>query len=102
MVLYGLVFYFAAVYVKNVWLRTGIQAACVWIVVAGGVERVYAGHHWPSDVLGGYYLGALVLSGIIIIHRLFIARRQIVTPPPSRSFSTATPTAGHGAGRRET
>jgi len=100
--LYGLMFYFALVYIKNVWMRTGIQAACVWIVVAGGIERVYAGHHWPSDVLGGYYLGALILSGTIVIHRLFIARRQIVTPTPSRSFSTATPATGHSAGRRET
>ena len=100
--LYGLIFYFAALQIRHVWLRTAVQAACVCVVIGAGLERVHSGHHWPSDVIGGYYLGALILSGLIAVHRLLGVRRQTVTPAPSRSFSPATPNAERGAGSRET
>ncbi len=76
MVLYGLIFYFAGVYVKEVRLRAAVQIGCAAIVIATGIERVYAGHHWPSDVIGGWYIGGLVLAACIAIHRLVILRRS--------------------------
>ncbi len=75
LVLYGFAVYLAAVYAPAGWLRNTIQLACIWIVIVTGIERVYAGHHWPSDVLGGYYLGALVLALQIAAHRLVGAPR---------------------------
>lgn len=75
-VLYGLIFYFAGVYLRALWLRLPLQAVCVWIVLVTGVERVYAGCHWPSDVLGGFYLGFLVLVAVIVLHRLVISVRK--------------------------
>ncbi len=76
LVLYGLIFYFACRYLRNPSLRVPLQVACVWIVVVTSMERVYTGCHWPSDVLGGAYLGFLVLAVIIVAERLVISTRK--------------------------
>jgi undecaprenyl-diphosphatase len=78
-VLYGLLFYFATVHVRNSFARRALQVACVCIIAGNGVERVFAGHHWPSDVLGGYYLGALIVSAAIAVHQLAPRLRLEVT-----------------------
>jgi membrane-associated phospholipid phosphatase len=58
-----------------------------WLPVAAGAvllavmsfARIYAGQHWPSDVLAGCLLGALWLAVVIRLHRWgegrFSARR---------------------------
>jgi len=42
--------------------RTGVALAAV-SVAGAGLTRVWLGVHWPSDVLGGWLLGALVVVG---------------------------------------
>ena len=71
---FGLIFYFTHVYVKHAALRLAVQAACVWMIVVVGIERVYAGEHWPSDVIGGFWYGGMIVCGIVILHR-FLQRR---------------------------
>jgi undecaprenyl-diphosphatase len=83
MVLYGLLFYFATVYISNVWARRVTQLLCVLLIAGNGLERVYTGHHWPSDVLGGFLLGALVLSLAIAAHQLAPRLKLEVTSGPS-------------------
>ena len=46
----------------NRWL---IQGAVLAVLMVIGLSRVYLGVHWPSDVLGGYAVGAVVAAGTI-------------------------------------
>jgi len=69
-VLYGLLFYFAQLHISNGRLRLPLQVACMAIIILTGIERVYAGHHWPSDVVGGYYASALIVGAVIAAHQI--------------------------------
>jgi membrane-associated phospholipid phosphatase len=69
-VLYGLIFYFAMVHVQKPLARGAVQVICVALIIGAGLERIYVGHHWPSDVVGGYWHGALIVSAAIAIHQL--------------------------------
>jgi undecaprenyl-diphosphatase len=75
MLLYGLCFYLATVHVKNPWVRLPIQIICVWLIIVTGVERVYSGSHWPSDVAGGYLLGLLCAAILISLPPVVNNRR---------------------------
>jgi membrane-associated phospholipid phosphatase len=85
-VLYGLVFYFASIYVRAAPVRIAIQAACVVLIIAVGLERIYVGHHWPSDVLGGYFHGALIVSAAIAVHQFGRRARPQVTSARHHRF----------------
>jgi undecaprenyl-diphosphatase len=81
---YGLIFCLATAYIPVRWLRLAIQAACAWIIVVTCIERVYVGHHWPSDVAGGVILGALIVAALLAIDRA--ARSRV----PDAALASAT------------
>jgi undecaprenyl-diphosphatase len=67
---YGM-FFVVARRIGNPVLRVGIQTFSVVVIAAMGVERVWEGAHWPTDVFGAYALGGLVLIGLVAVyHRL--------------------------------
>jgi len=68
-VVYGLLFYLAALVIPQRGLRYLAQLACLALIVLTGLQRVHAGVHWPSDVLGGLLLGGLLLSLLVWSHR---------------------------------
>jgi undecaprenyl-diphosphatase len=72
--LYGFLFYAAGQALADRRLRYPVQALCVIIAVLTGLERVEAGVHWPSDVLGGALFAGLMLALLIWSHRRFRAR----------------------------
>jgi len=72
--LYGFLLYTAGRALPERYLRYPVQALCVIIAVLTGLERVEAGVHWPSDVLGGALFAGLILALLIWSHRRFRAR----------------------------
>jgi undecaprenyl-diphosphatase len=68
--LYGFLFFLTYVLFK----RSPWRTAALWLLglLVGlvGVSRVYLGHHWASDVLGGYALGTAYLLILIEAYRL--------------------------------
>jgi undecaprenyl-diphosphatase len=68
-VFYGAVFYLAAQLVRRRGLRLAVQGFAVLMVLATGFGRVYTGAHWPSDVLGGYLWGLLLLLVALAVYR---------------------------------
>ncbi len=63
--LFLLLFYLAGELVGPRWLRWPLRMVLVSAILAVGASRVYLGVHWPSDVLGGYLLGALWVWAVL-------------------------------------
>ena len=72
--LYGFLFYAASQAFSDRRLRYPVQALCVIVAVLTGLQRVEAGVHWPSDVLGGALFAGLMLALLIWSHRRLLAR----------------------------
>ncbi|MGI5441600.1 phosphatase PAP2 family protein [Streptomyces shenzhenensis] len=53
--------------------RTAVAVAAV-CVLGAGLTRVWLGVHWPSDVLGGWLLGALVVTLAALVYTRGLAR----------------------------
>ncbi|RIK44668.1 MAG: hypothetical protein DCC58_07935 [Chloroflexi bacterium] len=62
--LYGLIF-FLANSLPNRWMRLSLQVASGLVIAATGFARIWEGAHWPTDVLGAYAWGGLILVGIV-------------------------------------
>jgi undecaprenyl-diphosphatase len=70
--------------------RVGIAAGAVLFALTVGLSRVFLGHHWFTDVLAGWVLGAAWLALIITAHRLYLTTRkkeQPALPAPSPDAS---------------
>ena len=55
------------------WPGCALAVAATLVVFAVGLERVYRGVHWPTDVAGGLLLGPAL--ALISVHLLTVRRR---------------------------
>jgi undecaprenyl-diphosphatase len=65
MVMYGVIVYKTYDKLRSVWARAALMAGALLMVLGIGVSRVYLGVHYPSDVVGGYFVGAVWLAAVI-------------------------------------
>jgi len=69
--------YLAATHLRRRGLRTLTFAVLLILILLTGVSRVYLGVHWPSDVLGGYLVGAVFLTVLILLYRACQFRLEV-------------------------
>ena len=59
-----------------------------------GLSRIYLGHHWASDVLGGYALGTAFLLILLEVYRLTTIKPAVQgapSPQPAESLARRLP-----------
>ncbi|MGH2586877.1 MAG: phosphatase PAP2 family protein [Dehalococcoidia bacterium] len=66
--LYGFLFVIAD-RIGNGRARIALKVASLGVIVAVGFGRLWYGAHWPSDVIGAYALGTLMLWPLVIVYR---------------------------------
>lgn len=52
----------AAQRLRNPWLKYGAELLLMFLLVSVGLSRIYLGVHYPSDIIGGWLLGAALIA----------------------------------------
>jgi membrane-associated phospholipid phosphatase len=81
---YGFLFFLTYVLFRRSWRRTAALVLLALPVGLVGISRIHLGHHWASDVLGGYALGTAYLLILIEAYRLLIVKPATQPPPAAQ------------------
>jgi undecaprenyl-diphosphatase len=65
MVMYGVIVYKTQNKLRSKGARAALMVGAFLMVAGIGLSRVYLGVHYPSDVAGGYFVGAVWLAAVI-------------------------------------
>jgi undecaprenyl-diphosphatase len=58
-------------------IRIAIAIPVALWILAIGFSRIYLGVHYPSDVLGGYFVGSIWLAAVITFDRYLISLKKV-------------------------
>ncbi|MFF8544311.1 phosphatase PAP2 family protein [Streptomyces werraensis] len=64
-------------------VRRGLLTLCALLVLGASYGLVRRGYHWPLDVVGSWCLGAMLLTGVVLVSRS--SRRTSAGTPSRRS-----------------
>jgi undecaprenyl-diphosphatase len=73
---FGVLVYVVEVAVPHVAVRRWLQSAFVSMILLMGYARVELGEHWPTDVMGGWAVGALMLLFLCRAHQTLAPVRE--------------------------
>lgn len=82
-VIAGIIAYLIILRLKTGRSRVLTAAAAAAFALTMGLSRVYLGHHWLTDVLAAWALGAAWLALVVTAHRLYLTARK--HRPPVRA-----------------
>ena len=80
--IFGFLAFVSYTLIQRSWQRTLTLWASFTAIALVGPSRIYAGEHWPSDVLGGYLLGSLWLWLTVRLYRRAIGRERLRVNQP--------------------
>jgi undecaprenyl-diphosphatase len=64
-VMYGVIVYKTHDKLRRRWAKVALMVGAFLMMMGIGLSRVYLGAHYPSDVAGGYFVGAVWLAAVI-------------------------------------
>lgn len=82
-VIAGVVAYLIILRLKTTRSRVAVAILAAVFAVSMGLSRVYLGHHWLTDVLAAWALGAAWLALVITAHRLYLTARKKHSAQPA-------------------
>lgn len=74
-VLYGFLLCLAVALKPPLAVRAVVAGWSAFVLVLTGPANVYLGVHWPSDVVGGYTWGAVLVLPLVYVDRVLAGRR---------------------------
>ena len=84
---YGLIAFLVFVNIKDKLIRCLAIGFAVIMVALVSLSRLYFAAHWPSDMLGGYLMGAVVLAAIAWFY-LYARNGHLPLPKMHRRFGS--------------
>jgi membrane-associated phospholipid phosphatase len=85
-VIAGIVAYLLILRQKSTHARVITISVAALFALTIGLSRVFLGHHWFTDVLAAWVLGAAWLALVITAHRLYLTSRKRGAPELNREL----------------